>query len=57
MNIHEVAWRRERLLAGARPRKSGITIRQRAGLRLVQMGFVVAGQMTVSNVLADVPST
>jgi hypothetical protein len=57
MNIHEVAWRRERLLAAARPRKHRIAIRQRAGLRLVQMGFAVAGPMTVSTVLADIPST
>jgi hypothetical protein len=50
-NSYEVGWRRERLLAGARPRKTGMTIRQRAGLRLVQIGLAIAGRVTVNTVV------
>jgi hypothetical protein len=48
---YDVDWRRERLLAGARPRKHTVPLRQRAGLKLVQLGLAVAGRLTVSSVL------
>jgi hypothetical protein len=48
---YDVQWRRECLMAGARPRKPTAPLRQRAGLRLVQLGLAVAGRLTVNSVL------
>jgi hypothetical protein len=48
----EVAWRRQRLSAGARPRRNGrghggVSLRQRLGLAVVQVGLTVAGGLIV----------
>jgi hypothetical protein len=49
-NTYEVARRRELLMAAAKPRRNVITLRQRVGLKLVRLGLVVAGRLTVSAV-------
>jgi len=49
----ELAWRRERLMAGARPRRRAVArpaLRQRVGLAVVHIGLVVAGRLTVTGV-------